>query len=49
MSRFGPGVYTRDMANANLASSLSGFNITAVIGLGKNWKLISDVEIVKSQ
>ena len=49
MSRFGPGVYTRDMANANLASSLSGFNITAVIGLGKNWKLISDIEIVKSQ
>lgn len=49
MSRFGPGVYTRDMANSNLASSLSGFNITAVIGLGKTWKLISDVEIVKSQ
>lgn len=49
MSRFGPGVYTRDMANTNLASSLSGFNITAVIGLGKNWKLISDVEIIKSQ
>ena len=49
MSRFGPGVYTRDMANSNLASSLSGFNITAVIGLGKTWKLISDVEMVKSQ
>lgn len=49
MSRFGPGVYTRDMANANLASSLSGFNITAVIGLGRNWKLISDVELIKSE
>lgn len=49
MSRFGPGVYTRDMANANLASSLSGFNITAVIGLGKNWKLISDEEFIKTE
>lgn len=49
MSRFGPGVYTRDMANANLASSLSGFNITAVIGLGKNWKLISDEEYIKTE
>lgn len=49
MTRLGPGVYTEDGANANLASSLSGFNITAVIGLGKNWKLISDVEIIKSE
>ena len=49
MSRFGPGVYTRDMANANLASSLSGFNITAVIGIGKDWKLVSNEEIIKSE
>ena len=46
--RLGPGVYTYDIPNSNLATSLSGFNITAVIGLGKTWKLINNIEIIKS-
>lgn len=42
-----PGVSFVEIIGADLSSTSTGFNTTAVIGLGRTWYQVSDIEIVK--
>lgn len=42
-----PGVSFVELANANLSSTSTGFNTTAVIGLGRTWYQINNLEMTK--
>ncbi|MCM1260540.1 MAG: hypothetical protein NC222_06255 [Staphylococcus sp.] len=44
-----PGVSFIELQNASLSSTSTGFNTTAIIGLGRNWYQVSNLEIVKGE
>lgn len=42
-----PGSYAHDVSNPDLLATSTDFNITGIVGLGRNWKQVSSIEMVK--
>lgn len=42
-----PSSYAHDSLNTDLLATSTDFNITGIVGLGRNWKQVSSIEMIK--